>query len=274
VMLPATYVDPHAVGRPEASHGKSATDGPQSSNNWSGFELLRPLVVTGTLPIGVKLGPPYDWITGTWHVPSVTGEANTTTNASLWVGLDGDGTADLVQAGTEQQSVTANFGVVTVTLSAYYAWTEFLPQQPTEQQLTNFPVNPGDEIMTQVWIGNAGSAPTISGAFGVFLLYNLTQSVYTRVYTPVGTTKVGGGEAVWIMERPRVAGALADLSDYGSTVMYNAYARSANSARGRGYVPYQGARNKQITMVNGKRTLSTVSPIDAYSMRFDWQAFH
>jgi hypothetical protein len=76
------------------------------------------------------------------------------------------------------------------------------------------------------------------------------------------------------MERPSLGPALTDLADYASARMFNAYARKANSARHRGYVPYQGANNLQISMVNGTSTLSTVTPIDTYSMRFDWQHFH
>ena len=84
---------------------------------------------------------------------------------------------------------------------------------------------------------------------------------------------MSGREAVWIMERPTVAGSLPDLANYGSAVTYNAFAREANSPRYQGYVAYLGANNKQDTMVNGADTLSTVTAIDSNSMRFDWKAF-
>jgi hypothetical protein len=209
-----------------------------------------------------------------WNVPSVSGEANTHTYSTMWIGLDGDGTSDLVQTGTEQENIEIDFWFVRITFSTYYPWTEFLPQQPTEQQLTNFPVNPGDEIFAEVWIGNAGSGPTLSGVFGVLAFENLTTSESTWVYTPVGTTVVGGSEAEWIMERPTVGGSLPDLADYGSTRIFNAWARRANSPRHRGYVPYSDSHNVQITMINGADTLSTVTAIDTTSMRFDWRAFH
>jgi hypothetical protein len=45
------------------------------------------------------------WVHGRWHVPAVVGEFNRQTYSALWVGLDGDGTTDLVQAGTESDSV-------------------------------------------------------------------------------------------------------------------------------------------------------------------------
>lgn len=186
------------------------------------------------------------------------------------MGLDGDGLTDLVQAGTEQECVNYNFLFVNITVSTYYAWTEFLPQQPTEQVISGLVVNPGDLIFTEVWIGNAGSMPTLSGAFGVFLIMNLSRGTSTWIYTPVGGTSVSGSEAVWIMERPTVDGSLPDLANYGSAIVSSAHARKT----GGGYIDYQGARNKQITMVNGTDILSTVTPIDAHSMRFDWQRFN
>ena len=122
-------------------------------------------------------------------------------------------------------------------------------------------------------IGSPGSSPTLSGAFGVFVLENLTTSQYTSIYTPVGSTRSVAAKPCgsW---NGAVGGSLPDLADYGSATMLNAYARKANSPRGTGYIPYQGARSRQITMFNASDTLSTVTPIDTYSMQFNWEAFH
>ena len=208
---------------------------------------------------------------GEWNVPVVTGEPNNQTFSSFWVGLDGDGVTDLVQAGTEQDSANYIFPFVNIMVSIYYAWTEFLPQQATEHVISGLAINPGDLIFTQVWMGNGGSLPTLSGAFGIFLIMNLSSGFsISPIHTPVGGTRVSGAEAVWIMERPTVAGSLPDLANYGSATMSSAAARKANA----GFIAYQGARNKQISMVNGTDIRSTVTPIDAYSMRFDWQRFN
>ena len=64
----------------------------------------------------------------------------------MWVGLDGDGTTDLVQAGTETDTVNYFNGFVSVTFLSFYAWTEFLPQQSTAVEITNFPVSAGDQM--------------------------------------------------------------------------------------------------------------------------------
>jgi hypothetical protein len=289
VSMPSAILQPHTVIRHDIRHGKggSVQEAPGTSNNWCGFELLRSLKLTGGPTIGgggIGFDQPYDWVHGRWHVPAAVGEFNRQTYSSLWVGLDGDGTTDLVQAGTESDSIRYGNDFIQITLSTFYAWTEFLPQQSSSLQVTNFPVNPGDDMLVEVWIGNAGSGPTLSGAFGVLLLMNLTVGVSTYIYTPVGTTRVGGSEAVWIAERPTLlipasgifgpSTQLPDLANYGSATMFDAYARKANSPSHQGYVPYFGPRNRQLSMVgkNGD-TLSVVTPIDAYSMRFDWKAF-
>jgi hypothetical protein len=253
------FVEPRVVARPDAGHpGRLAgSGGPATSGNWSGFELRGE---AGT----------FDWVNGQWIVPTVTGENFTETWSAFWIGLDGDGLSDLVQCGTEQNNITIDFLFWNISVSSYYAWTEFLPQQSTEQQITNFTVSPGDQMFAEMWIGNAGSAPTLSGFFGVFLIENWTSGYYTWVYTPVGTTKVVGSEAEWIMERPKVGDALSDLANYEMANMFSAVARRTNGQ----YVAYQGATNEQLTMINGPDTLSTVAPVDSLAMEFMWHAFH
>ena len=274
VSMPGYRIEPHLVSNPDVTHGKRKQHAPANSSNWCGFELLRSPVLSPTIGGGITLSEPYDWVTGTWHVPFVTGEPGIKTYSALWVGLDGDGTTDLVQAGTEQEATNVNLGFIQLTLTNYYAWTEFLPQQPTEQVITNFTINPGDEILTDVWVGTGDNEPSLSGAYGRFFIMNLSTGGFASLSTPRAPTSVSGREAVWIMERPTVGGSLPDLANYGSAVMYNASARKVNSPRYKGYVPYLGVRNKQETMVNGADTLSTVTAIDSSSMRFDWKAFN
>ena len=155
-----------SCAEPGLSHSKAfITAGPATSGNWSGFELDRSYFFTGIRPPRVTFTPAYDWVKGSWRVPAVTGELGQTTYSSFWVGLDGDNTVDLVQAGTEQDCLTflLPFGII-INIAIYYVWTEFLPQQPTEQIVNNFPVSAGDDILTEVWIGNAGSSPALAGA--------------------------------------------------------------------------------------------------------------
>jgi Peptidase A4 family len=288
VSVPVTIVEPQIVSRPDIGHGFARTDATRNAGktepaepteeagttqtsftNWSGFELNG---APGT----------YDWVSGMWNVPSVSGESRTHTYSLLWVGLDGDGITnpgitDLVQAGTGHENIDVGSG----SISSYYAWTEFLPQQPSLQQIANFAIHPGDEIFVEVFIGGAGSSPDLTGFFGQFWVQNLTTSESTIIYTPRGSTTVVGSEAVWIMERTQLTAAdgtvsYGDLANYGTASIFNAWARRTHSPRHQGYVSYQGDTNVQITMFNSSDsdTLSTVTPVDTVSMRFSWHAFH
>jgi Peptidase A4 family len=269
VGVPALEVEPALVERPDVTHGLSEA-GPSNSLNWSGFELRRSPFMRRALE-----GPAarYDWVTGTWHVPYVIGHSAGRDYSCLWIGLDGDDVSDLYQAGTEQDVVTGDINGVPISLASYYAWTEFLPQEPTEKTITGFWVEPGDEIFADVWIGDAGSPPKLDGLFGVTSIHNFRTGTFTFVYTDRGSTTVGGTEAEWIMERPTIAVSgvkqLPTLADYRTAIMSYAYARLADSPRGKGYVPYQGSSNLQKTMFDSAGTvLSTVRPLDTYSMEF------
>lgn len=262
VSKPTTLVEFKTVSRPDIGSGykmkasKGVQEGFETTGNWSGFELR---------------GSPstYDWVSGIWNVPRVSGESGKHTYSSLWVGLDGDGVVDLVQAGTGHENYNFKLSNFTWSVSIYYAWTEFLPQQQTAQQIANWSVQPGDEIFVEVYIANAGGMPNLSGYFGQFFITNSRTGQGGWLYTERGSTMVTGSEAVWIMERPTVSGSLADLANYGSATMSHAYARRTD----RKYVDYQGDTNFQISMVNGTNVLSTVAAVDATTMQFTWKAF-
>jgi hypothetical protein len=179
-----------------------------------------------------------------------------------------------VQAGTAHEAMQIDAGGIELTLASYHAWAEFLPQQHSEQVISNFAIHPGDEIFTAVWIGSGDNEPSLASASATFFIMNLSTGGFASLSVPRSPLCVKGREAVWAMERPTVGGRLSDLANYGSAVMYNASARRANNPRSQGFVPYRGARNLQSTMVNGPDTLSTVTAIDANSMRFEWKAFN
>ena len=254
LSMPACRIEPHLVSNPDVTHGKRK-DASASSSNWCGYALLRSEKPAPIFRASTPLTEPYDWVSGTWQVPFVTGEPNTATYSALWVGLDGSGTADLVQAGTEHQATHINSGGIELTLSSYHAWAEFLPQQPNEQVISNFAIHPGDEIFTAVWIGNGDNSPSLSSASATFFMMNLSTGGFTSLSVPRSPLCVKGREAVWAMERPTVGGSLPDLANYGSAVIYNASARRANNPRSQGFVPYGGARGGLCATGSGTRWL-------------------
>jgi len=278
VSKPATFVPSHAVSRRDVGSGYKMNQtgslliherpivGTEPSGNWSGFELRGD---AGT----------YSWVEGTWIVPAVSsfGKVGVETYSSLWVGLDGDGLSDLVQAGTTQQSLalegTIRGSPIPFDLASYWAWTEFLPQQQTSQQVSSVSVAAGDEIFVFVTVGDGLFSANLSGPSGIFWIQNDTNGEYTFVETPRGTTNVVGSEAVWIMERPTIYGSngtksLATLADYGTATMSSAYAGSNATTTAYGDGP-----EIRITMSNGPDVLSTVTPLSSTSMQFNWKAY-
>jgi hypothetical protein len=269
VTQPARYVDARQVARPDVRHVKPVSASNfETSGNWSGFELRGP---AGT----------YDLVAGEWYVPTVYRENNAHTYSAYWIGLDGDGTSDLWQAGTEQEIQDITIFGIHFDFTNYYAWTEFLPPQGTEQVLANFTVTPGDLIYSEVWVGNSGQSPSLSGLYAIGFVEDVSRGEYTTVYNCRGTSiigiclpfnqvNIGGSEAEWIMERPTVNGSLPDLADYNYTYMYDAYALKTNNT----WMNYNGANNQQIFMYNGNDLLSGVYPSGTSRMLFYWFNWH
>lgn len=245
-------------------------NGASTSNNWSGVEL------TGT-------SGPFAWVSAWWTVPSVTGETNTQTNSSTWVGIDGDSTTDLAQSGTEQDA----FGTGSALVTTYRAWTELLPNQPTESVLTGISISPGDQIFTEVWVGPAGGSPSLTNpSFMVVCMEDLTTSGGACFnYTPLGSTIIGGSEAEWIMERPGEncdsSGhcTLAELANFGNVSVFttNVMARRPDSGKNQGYVGCCGTGSFLINMTSdGSSTGTTLDTTNTTggTINFQWAAFH
>jgi hypothetical protein len=269
VTRPAKFIDSRLVARPDVRHVKPVkASNYETSSNWSGFELR-------------GAANTYDLVMGEWYVPTVYYETNAHTYSAYWIGLDGDGTSDLWQAGTEQEITDVYILGLHFDFTSYYAWTEFLPPQATEQVIPNFTVTPGDLIFTEVWVGNAGQGASLSGAYGIAFVEDLSRGEYTTIYTcrglsifgvctTIGQTAVGGSEAEWIMERPTVGGSLPDLANYNYSYMYDAYALQTNGY----WMNYNGANNQQIFMYNGSHLLSGAYPSSTSTMLFYWYNFH
>ena len=88
------------------------------------------------------------------------------------------------------------------------AWSTFLPQQPTEQVITNFPVRVGDEIYTEVSMGDAAGDLSLSGIFGRFLIMNLTTGQVSQLLAAcsddlVPVTPIAGRSGVITSVSPR-----------------------------------------------------------------------
>jgi hypothetical protein len=253
-----TLITAHMVNNPSTSHGPSVANANDGSNNWSGYVITSP----GNTPV-------YSFVYGEWYVPQVYAEGgfSNSHHSSEWVGIDGWGTPDVVQDGTEQNTVTF-FWVQT---SNYHAWTEWFPY--SSKAVSNFPVDPNDYIKAWTWAGDASGRFSANATVGWFYLCNTTKNACTESSTniPPGIT-FNGHQAEWVMERPSVNGSLSTLAQYQSpTNITHAVAQDIAGA------PhwYQGDLSNtswNITMFNGNTVLSTVKPVNSSTMAFAWHA--
>jgi hypothetical protein len=212
----------------------------------------------------------------------VTGEyPSAYTTSSFWIGLDGWGTSNVVQAGTRQDVVTGTTFGGAFTINAYYPWAEWFPY--SEMRLTGLSVTAGDELIGAVWVGGPTDTAHPLGSYGYYYLENTTTHTYVRSYVTAPPIIIfgnclfacdpfRGASAEWVMERPTVNGSLLDLSNYGNAVMTNGFAVQAS-----GKLVYPSSSEPSVvsvTMVNGSTKLSTARPIwDGLSV-FTWLAFH
>lgn len=225
-----THVKPEFEEHPDRIHGvnQRSTKGSESelngtSANWSGEVAF------------VGGGDKFEWIIGAWTVPHVyaTPGAAGTEYSSAWLGLDGDGSGDVMQAGTEMDSD-----------GSCYAWWEWYPNY--EVRIPNFPVAFGDSISLLLCATGPSSAWMSIG--------NMTSKLYTSFSfnAPAGTTLVGNcAEA--ILERPQVNGVLAQLPRYGIIEFNDVVAYSKNAS-------WPIAAGTPLSMVNGPNVISAPDP--------------
>jgi hypothetical protein len=183
-----------------------------TSKNWSGSVLF----------IGGS-NQAFIFITGTWTVPhaypipgtfkeiaySSPGMLKEKAYSSAWLGIDGDGSPDVMQAGTESDSD-----------GTCYAWFEWYPMYSVA--ISNFTVNPGDVITLFLCVLSSTQANVGMSNLSTKRSTNFSFSA------PSGTNLVGNcAEA--IVERPTINGELAKLPRYGEVFFDDTYACGSDS---------------------------------------------
>ena len=133
-------------------------------------------------------------VTGSWTVPGVS-RTKHASYSSNWVGIDGFNNSNLIQTGTESDSVNG--------AARYDAWWEILPA--AETVIPSISVHPGD-VMTATITKGSGSSWTIT------INDTSTRQSFTTVQNYSGQQT----SAEWIEEAPSVGGRIATLAHYGS----------------------------------------------------------
>ena len=121
--------------------------------------------------------------------------------SSSWVGIDGWGSSDVLQAGTESDALCSGGYNYTY----YSPWFEWYPLGET--RISNLPIAPGQVYFVEVW--------STSSTAGHAYLVNKTTNQYVIVNfsAPAGTT-LKGNSAEWVAERPGLSTGLATLTNY------------------------------------------------------------
>jgi hypothetical protein len=118
-----------------------------------------------------------------------------------WVGVDGWGSSDVFQAGTEADAYCS--GGTTATF--YSAWIEWYPYN--EVRVSSPAIQPGDLVFIEVW--------NTSSTNGYAYIKNMSTNIAAsyQLTAPPGTQLVGNS-VEWVVERPGVNGSLATLTNY------------------------------------------------------------
>ncbi|MGH3153950.1 MAG: G1 family glutamic endopeptidase [Streptosporangiaceae bacterium] len=148
-------------------------------------------------------GQAFGWVTGEWNVPDVMpgGDGPGIWQCLSWIGIDGD--TDVTQIGTLQLVSTEN----PYLLKQCYAWFEWYPD--TWHAISNFPVSFGDTM--------SGLVCLLSPTEASYSMINITQRTHTgwRYFSAPGNTTSLENQVEWVLERPFVGGAQAQLPNFG-----------------------------------------------------------
>lgn len=190
------------------------------SSNWAGY---------------VATGGSFTSVTGTWTVPSVS--ASSAGADATWVGIGGERTSDLIQAGT--QAVVSGGSV------EYGAWIETLPQSTRSVPLT---VSAGDSITVTL-------SETSSGLWSIAMKNNTTAQTYQTTVRYASSRS----SAEWIEEAPSTGRSIVPLDDFG-TVRFT----QAGAVRDGTHVTLSGAGATAVTLSGGTgQALATPSAISS-----------
>ena len=203
---------------------------------------------------GVVEPPPGEmirWVEGVWNVPTSyppVGFEGGSYYASSWVGIDGWGTNNVLQAGVDSHADTSD-GKVVHSVSPWWEW-----YPAGSFWITNFPVASGDTISCVICVYN----DTVTEG-NVYLL-NVTSNVAASFTVPAPKgISLQGTSAEWIIER------LTDrMGSYG-TVFFD----SANAGTGDGKL-FQAGSGFAVDMIDGNGTESETLLIGETLVRVEY----
>jgi hypothetical protein len=216
-----------------------------SSYNWSGTSI-----------VGISNAANREAVLGEFVVPQAQQAFGTCDGgwdySSQWVGVDGNGSNDVLQLGAEADAYCSGGAKATY----YSAWIEWYPY--SETRVSTPAVKPGDVMFVEVW------NTTTTTAFAWLVNLSTQQSaVYTLTAYP--GYPVVGNSVEWIVERPGVSGGLATLTNYVDVAWPYGFAWNYTSGAPTAYYPGiapSGATFETITMLDNNSNPISVGQIE------------
>jgi hypothetical protein len=167
---------------------------------------------------------------GMWKVPAVSkpdlpAGAGGGWDSSSWVGIDGENSNDVLQAGVEQ-----HFDGDSASYTAWYEW--YAPQRDgspgylNQTNISNFPVSAGDSLWCIVRY-------TENQTKGSIFLANLSNGSFTSLeLDPPPGASFQGNCIEWIMETPTYNGQYSALPAFTEVVFTSAVGVNLSNASG------------------------------------------
>jgi hypothetical protein len=210
---------------------ESATKATEAAANWCGAVVKAPS------------GSSFSSVTGQWIVPTPNpADDRGSYFSAIWIGIDGDGSPDVFQAGVECDAAISGGGIQ----RTIYLWWAWFPDN--EVQITNIAVSAGDVVSCIL--------TAINSTTGNVLLKNTTTGTATTFHVSAPKhTALAGNSAEWIAERPEVRGSLARLADYDQTTFTNCAATTAATST-MPATTIQPSAGNNINMMDGAATIS------------------
>jgi hypothetical protein len=165
------------------------TDNPPSFkiSHWSGY------IVASDIQ---NRSPVVSSVSASWTVPEIKSSENNTFSG-VWVGIGGYGEDTLIQTGTEQECINGKF--------VYYAWYELLPDHLV--RIPNINVRAGDTVTASISLINENTNTWL------IEIADVTRGERFKRTAVYNSSRLS---AEWVVERPKVNGAISTLADFGN----------------------------------------------------------
>jgi hypothetical protein len=204
-----------------------------TSDNWSGVAITAP---SGTFTKNKSAV----YMQGVMPAMGVDNCSYGPYAMSWWIGFDGAGNGDVLQAGSNSTTCSTSYVV-------WYEWfeagcTSSSGSYPCYQTNLSLAVSPGDYLAMEVWYTTASPK-----GHAYILNYTTGKSVSVGFNEPSGTATYEGSSVEWITERPGYSSGLANLANYLGQPSDAAYAYNGSSIFYPGKTP-SGTTAYSITM--------------------------